>query len=102
MPHRATRVLAFPGIDLERLAELRARASDAFLREDFTAYQEACTTIRELIGGQEVSESGARPYRHRHEDTPRRPVAQPDRPNANVGHQPPSAVSSRITAWESF
>ncbi len=61
----ATRVLAFPGIDLERLTELRAQASDAFLREDFTAYQDACTMIRELIGGQDVSETGARSYRCR-------------------------------------
>lgn len=72
----ATRVLAFPGIDLERLTELRTRASDAFLREDFTAYQDACTMIRKLIGGQDVSETGARSYHCREKDRRRRPLSQ--------------------------
>lgn len=61
----AARVLAFPGIDLESLTELRARASDAFLREDYAAYQDACMMIRKLIGGQDISETGARSYRRR-------------------------------------
>lgn len=76
MPNQATRVLAFPGIDLDRLAELRARASDAFLREDATGYQDACMTIRKLIGGQDVSETGARSYRHRRIARPVEPLTQ--------------------------
>lgn len=75
MTVRAARVLAFPGIDLERLTELRTRASDAFLREDFAAYQDACTMIRQLIGGQDVSETGARSYRYREKDGGTRPPA---------------------------
>lgn len=65
MTVRAAQVLAFPGIDLKALAELRARACDAFMREDLDAYQEACMRIRKLIGGQDVSETGARSYRYR-------------------------------------
>jgi hypothetical protein len=42
MAVRAARVLAFPGIDLKTLAELRARACDAFVRDDLDAYQDAC------------------------------------------------------------
>lgn len=65
MPNQATRVLAFPGIDLDRLAELRAQASDAFLREDAMGYQHACMTMRKLIGGQDASATDPRSYRHR-------------------------------------
>jgi hypothetical protein len=83
MSSRAARVLAFPGIDLERLTELRARASDAFLREDFTAYRDACTTIRQLIGGQDVSETGARSYRKRRADRQLEPLAQGTRDQLN-------------------
>jgi hypothetical protein len=54
----AARVLAFPGIDLETLTQLRARASDAFVRDDLTAYQDACMLIRKLIGGRDAA--GAR------------------------------------------
>lgn len=42
MSVRAAQVLAFPGIDLKTLAELRARACDAFMRDDLNAYQDAC------------------------------------------------------------
>ncbi|HEY7301570.1 MAG TPA: hypothetical protein VH684_27075 [Xanthobacteraceae bacterium] len=59
----ATRVLAFPGIDLESLTELRARASDAFLREDYAAYQDACMMIRKLIGGQDFRNRRRKPPR---------------------------------------
>lgn len=83
MSNRAARVLAFPGIDLERLAELRARASDAFLCEDLTAYQDACTMIRQLIGGQDVSETGARSYRRRKVDRRLEPLAQATRDRLN-------------------
>lgn len=83
MPNQATRVLAFPGIDLDRLAELRARASDAFLREDATDYQDACMTIRKLIGGQDVSETGARSYRHRKVARQVEPPAQGTRDRLN-------------------
>jgi len=65
MSVRAAQVLAFPGIDLKTLAELRARACDAFMRDDLNAYQDACMMIRKLIGGQDVSETGARNYRYR-------------------------------------
>jgi hypothetical protein len=58
----AARVLAFPGIDLETLSKLRALASDAFVRDDLAAYQDACITIRKLIGGLDASETGARSY----------------------------------------
>jgi hypothetical protein len=61
----AARVLAFPGIDLETLTKLRARACDAFMRDDLPAYQEACMMIRKLLGGRDVSETGARSYRYR-------------------------------------
>lgn len=93
----ATRVLAFPGIDLERLTELRAQASDAFLREDFTTYQDACTMIRKLIGGEDASETGARSYRHREKERRRRPVSQQeqDRLGVNIGRQKPSAEPSK-------
>jgi hypothetical protein len=64
----ATRVLAFPGIDLETLAKLRASATEAFMRNDLTAYQDACIMMRKLIGGQDVSETGARIYRYREKD----------------------------------
>jgi len=57
----ATRVLAFPGIDLESLTELRARASDAFLREDYAAYQDACMMIRKLIGGEDLRNRRRKP-----------------------------------------
>jgi ABC-type amino acid transport substrate-binding protein len=60
----ATRVLAFPGIDLEALTELRARACDAFVHDDLAAYQDACVMMRKLIGGRDVSETGARSYRY--------------------------------------
>jgi hypothetical protein len=96
----ATRVLAFPGIDLERLTELRAQASDAFLREDFTAYQDACTMIRKLIGGQDASETGARTYRHREKERRRRSLSQQerDRLSANIDQQKPSAEAPRCSA----
>jgi hypothetical protein len=64
----AARVLAFPGIDLESLTKLRAQACEAFLRDDLTAYQDACIMMRKLIGGQDVSETGARSYRYREKD----------------------------------
>lgn len=83
MPNQATRVLAFPGIDLDRLAELRAQASDAFLREDATGYQHACMTIRKLIGGQDVSETGARSYRHRRVVRQIKPITQITRDRLN-------------------
>jgi len=83
MTFPATRVFAFPGIDLERLSELRAQASDAFLREDATAYRDACMMMRKLIGGQDVSDTGARSYRHRSSARQLGPLAQqtPDRLN---------------------
>ena len=65
MAVRAAQVLAFPEIDLKTLAELLARACDAFMRDDLDAYQDACMMIRKLIGGQNVSETGARSYRYR-------------------------------------
>jgi hypothetical protein len=61
----AARVLAFPGIDLETLTKLRARACDAFMRDDLPAYQEACMMIRKLLGGRDVLETGARSSRYR-------------------------------------
>ena len=70
----ATRVLAFPGIDLEALTLLRARACEAFLREDLDTYQDACMTMRKLIGGQDISETGARIYRSRDTDRRRGPL----------------------------
>jgi hypothetical protein len=76
MTVRAARVLAFPGIDLEALAKLRARACDAFMREDLVAYQDACMMIRKLIGGRDVSETGARLYRYSENDRPRRSRSQ--------------------------
>lgn len=80
----AARVLAFPGIDLETLAKLRARACDAFMRDDLPAYQEACMMIRKLLGGRDVSETGSRSYRYR-ERQPHHgllPQEVRDRPNA--------------------
>lgn len=96
----ATRVLAFPGIDLDRLTVLRAQASDAFLREDLAAYQDACTMIRKLIGGQDASETGARSYRHREKDRRRRTLSQPkpDRLTENNDQQKPSAAPSTCVA----
>ena len=93
----AMKVLAFPGIDLDRLTELRARASDAFLREDFATYQDACAMIRVLIGGQDASETGARSYRHRDKDRRRRPLSQQvhDRLGLNIGQQKPTAEPSK-------
>jgi hypothetical protein len=76
MTVRAARVLAFPGIDLEALAKLRARACDAFMREDLVAYQDACMMIRKLIGGRDVSETGARLYRYGENDRRRRSLSQ--------------------------
>ena len=70
----ATRVLAFPGIDLDALTQLRARACEAFLREDLDAYQDACIMMRKLIGGQDLSETGARSYRSRGKDRRRGPL----------------------------
>lgn len=61
----AARVLAFPGIDLETLTKLRTRACDAFMSDDLTAYQDACMMMRKLLGGRDVSETGARSYRYR-------------------------------------
>ena len=69
----ATRVLAFPGIDLEALTQLRARACEAFLREDIDTYHDACMMMRKLIGGQDISETGARSYRSRDKDRRRGP-----------------------------
>jgi hypothetical protein len=68
MTVRAARVVAFPGIDLESLTKLRAQACEAFLRNDLTAYQDACIMMRKLIGGQDVSETGARSYRYREKE----------------------------------
>lgn len=56
----AARVLAFPGIDLEALTKLRARACDAFMSDDLTAYQDACMMMRKLLGGRDVSETDDR------------------------------------------
>jgi len=96
----AAKVLAFPGIDLDRLTELRAQASDAFLREDIAAYQDACTMIRKLIGGQDASETGARSYRHREKDRRRRLLSQQeqDRLSANFDQQKPSAKAPKYAA----
>jgi hypothetical protein len=72
----AARVLAFPGIDLETLAKLRAQACDAFMRDDLSTYQDACMMMRKLIGGQDVSETNARGYHHPEEHQPRRLLSQ--------------------------
>lgn len=79
MTVRAALVLAFPGIDLETLAKLRARACDAFIRDDLSAYQEACMMIRRLIGGEEASETGARSYECREGGRRPRPLSQEPR-----------------------
>jgi hypothetical protein len=60
MTVRAAQVLAFPGIDLETLAQLRARACEAFIRNDLIAYQEACVMMGRLIGGEDVSQTDPR------------------------------------------
>jgi hypothetical protein len=86
----AARVLAFPGIDLDTLAKIRARACDAFLREDIAAYQDACMMIRKLIGGQDVSETGSRSYHHRKMNRRRgEPPAQ------GTQHQPSANIANR-------
>jgi hypothetical protein len=72
----AARVLAFPGIDLETLARLRAVACEAFMRDDLSAYQDACTMMRKLIGGQDVSETGAGSYRPGEKRERRHPLSQ--------------------------
>jgi hypothetical protein len=72
----AARVLAFPGIDLETLTRLRIRACDAFMSDDLTAYQDACMMMRKLLGGRDVSETGARSYRYREKPPGRALVSQ--------------------------
>jgi hypothetical protein len=83
MTVRAAQVLAFPGIDLETLAKLRARACEAFIQNDLSAYQEACMMMRRLIGGDDASETDPRSYECREGDRRRRPLSQetPDRPS---------------------
>jgi ABC-type amino acid transport substrate-binding protein len=82
----AARVLAFPGIDLDTLTKLRTRACDAFMSDDLTAYQDACMMMRKLLGGRDVSETGARSYRYR-DDSPRhRPVSQEVRDRLSAKH----------------
>lgn len=92
MTVRAAQVLAFPGIDLETLAKLRARACDAFIRNDLGGYQEACMMIQRLIGG-DVSEAGARSYECREGDRRRRALSQETRHRvgAKLHEGPPSA-----------
>jgi hypothetical protein len=72
----AARVLAFPGIDLETLTKLRVRACDAFMCDDLTAYQDACMMMRKLLGGRDVSETGARSYQDREKSPGRGLVSQ--------------------------
>jgi hypothetical protein len=104
----AARVLAFPGIDLEALTKLRARACDAFMRNDMSAFQEACTVMRRLIGRQGVAdqqvvpEIPARTYHDRGREGRRQAPLQEtpsqearDRPNADSMSELPSAA-----AWE--
>jgi hypothetical protein len=87
----AARVLAFPGIDLETLAKLRAQACDAFMRDDLSTYQDACMMMRKLIGGQDVSEASTRSY-HGEEHRPRQLLSQElgatDHPPAHSSKQP--------------
>jgi hypothetical protein len=79
MTVRAAQVLAFPGIDVETLAKLRARACDAFIRNDFSTYQEACMMMRRLIGGEDVSETDSRSCGYSEGDRRRRPLSQETR-----------------------
>lgn len=79
MTVRAAQVLAFPGIDLETLAKLRARACAAFIHNDISAYQEACMMMRKLIDGSDVSETDSSGYGGREGDRRRRPLSQETR-----------------------
>jgi hypothetical protein len=91
MTVRAAQVLAFPGIDLETLAKLRARACEAFIRNDLGAYQEACVMMRRLIGGQDVPETNPQSSECREGDRRRRPLSQVTRDRLNATKR--SAVS---------
>lgn len=86
----AAQVLAFPGIDLETLAKLRARACDAFMRNDMIAFQEACMMMRRLIvqdvpEQQVIQENGARTYRYRGAEGRRRTHSPEARDRLSVG-----------------
>lgn len=89
----AAQVLAFPGIDLETLAKLRARACEAFIRNDLGAYQEACVMMRRLIGGNDVSETDPRSCGCREGTRQRRLLSQETRDRLTAKLHKRAAVS---------